>query len=188
MTCPISPLTSSPFSLIRHGNLKATGNRSHVRLLVLCSGFVSCQLKCLKAARLIRLIPKQMFVCDHFPIVKLLYQSWFTSLTLTQTYALAFCRLPATHALQHCLLTSPSNTGCWWIIAMDKPLWTYMVVKTQVTSPLEFRAMHSFTEKLYSLETKPLAGTYQSLWSSYLGKILMPRMKYIKEQESFHPY
>lgn len=33
-----------------------------------------CQLKCLKAARLISLIPKRMFVCDHFPIVKLLYQ------------------------------------------------------------------------------------------------------------------
>lgn len=33
-----------------------------------------CQLKCLKAARLISLIPKWMFVCDHFPIVKLLYQ------------------------------------------------------------------------------------------------------------------
>lgn len=70
MTCPISPLTSSLFSLIRHSNLKATGNRSHVRLLVL----YQCQLKCLKAARLISLIPKRMFICDHFPIVKLLCQ------------------------------------------------------------------------------------------------------------------
>lgn len=33
-----------------------------------------CQLKCLKAARLISRIPKWMFVCDHFPIVKLLHQ------------------------------------------------------------------------------------------------------------------
>lgn len=70
---------------------------------------------------------------------------------------------------------------------MDKPLWTYMVMKTLVMPLLEFTAMHSFTEKLYSLETKPFASTYQFLWSSYLGNILMPRMKHIKEQENCHP-
>lgn len=50
----------------------ATDNMSGSWFYVLVS--YQCQLKCLKAARLISLIPKRMFVCDHFPIVKCLYQ------------------------------------------------------------------------------------------------------------------
>lgn len=94
-----------------------------------------------------------------------------------QTYALAFYRLPKTHALQHCLLTSSSNTELRDIITMAKPLWTYMVVKTLVIPPSEFPVMHFFTDKLYSVEPELFAGTYQFLWSSYLGKVLMPRLK-----------
>lgn len=183
MTCPISPLTSSLFSLIRHGNLKATGNRSHVSLLVL----YQCQLKCLKATRLISLIPKRMFICDHFPIVKLLCQQLIYK---SDTYAdICFGILHA--SWDSCppalLVDLPFKLRAWWIITMDKPLWTYMVVRTPVMSLLEFTAVHSITEKLYSLETKPFTGFYQFLWSSYLGKILMPRMKCIKEQENLHP-
>lgn len=71
-----------------------------------------------------------------------------------QIYALAFYRLPKTHALQCCLLTSPSNTGLGGIITMAKPLWTYMVVKILVMPPSEFTVMHFFTCKLCSVETK----------------------------------
>lgn len=73
MTCPVSPFTSSLFSLIRHGNLKATGNRSHGRLLVLCPGFISMSAEVFKSSQTHKPNP-QMNVCDHFPIVKLLYQ------------------------------------------------------------------------------------------------------------------
>lgn len=111
------------------------------------------------------------------PLLSFCNNSWFTSLTLMQTYALAFYRLPETHALQCCLLTSLSNTGLWGIIPMAKPLWIYMVVKTLVMPPSEFTVMYFFTDKLYSVRPELFAGTYQFLWSSYLGKVLMPRMR-----------
>lgn len=101
--------------------------------------------------------------------------SWFTSLTLTQAYALAFYRLPETLALQRCLLTSPSNTGLWGIITMAKPLWTYTVVKTLVMSPSEW-CIFSLTNCIL-LRPELFAGTSQFVWRSYLGKVLMPRVR-----------
>lgn len=107
-----------------------------------------------------------------------------------QTYALACYRLPETHALQRCLLTSPSNTGLWGIITVAKPLWTYRVVKTPVMPPSEFTVMHFFHSQITfcwdenSLQV--LTSSYEALtWERFL--CLGWDLKYIKEHDHCHP-
>lgn len=103
-----------------------------------------------------------------------------------QTYALAFCRLPKTHALQRCLLTSPSITGRWGIITMAKPLWTYTVVKLE---SCPHQNLHS--DKLYSGETRTFCRYLPVHMKLLPGKDILGclgwDLKYIKEQETCHP-